>query len=275
MLKTDVKNENINGIVNKADYVIGYVGAIDILGFGNFSMYEGNYKIIRNTFNSIVSCKKNSENNLEVKYSLNSDTVVITIEVNNETKYDYVFFQTIVEQIARVRGIILKGMKLFSRGAITFGKYVCESQESNIIFGPAITRAVKLAEKADEFIITDPMFKNRPSSIIIDNYLTGKYPNDDINKRLIDSGIIEFVSERRDYKYVDNGYFVYNHFYQDYEQFKITSKAKEETCNQDFLKDFVNKFTDILNRQKAVKPEKYNVEEELLQDFLIDMINTK
>lgn len=266
----DVADENIYGVIKKEKYIVGYVAAIDVLGFtGYICENDGNYHKARNMMNLIAANKRMYENNFDhIRFTICSDTIFVTIEVNDELKFDYAFFQSIVTKIGLIRSIILNEVGLMSRAGITFGKYAISSEGSNVIFGPAIIRAVRLAEHIDEFEGINADYSERPAAIIIDNLFT-KYPDEEIDNEFLNGGTKNYIEENYCFEHIGYGFYVYNPFFEDYEDHKTRNNlCDEEYRISDYWAYYVDKCKKQLAFIKETHPEKVTNEERLFNHFL-------
>lgn len=256
------------------DYKIGYVGVIDILGFGAFTEDDANFQKIRHMMDLIFLQKRNFERNLEVKYSILSDTVVIMVELTDTQKFDYVFLESVISQIGYIRSYILDSTGLYSRAAITFGEYFYD-EELNCLFGPAITKAAKLAEKSDDYIPAeeDKRFSERPAAIIVDDVFTNETDNP-FYKDFLDGCVDDCLLNYRFNKIGKTGFFLYNPYYESFEDYCITSKNSISASTQSFFEPFCRREKDRLSRQIENSSEKnkkkYLVEKDLLEEFIVN-----
>ncbi len=252
-------------------YTIGYIGVIDVLGYGEFTKDEDNFHKIYSLMNHIFYQKRNFERNFEhIKFSVLSDTVVVMVEATDPQKYDYVFFESVLSHIGLVRTFILNCTGLYSRAGITFGKYYYDDK-TETIFGPAITKAVKLAEKSDEFIKTDPRFKNRPAAIIIDEVFSKK-GNNPYYQYFLEGCVTDWLSNIRVKQIQNTDYYIYNPYFEAFQDYLYTARNTDNYSDDMFFDMFCKRETNRLKQQieNANKDiaEKYSIESELLNDFI-------
>ena len=257
-------NENV-------DYVTGYVGVIDVLGFGCFSMDENNFNRIYKMAKHILYQKRNFERNLEyVKFAIISDTVVVMIEANEKTQ-DYVFFQSVLSNIGLIRTFILNSTGLYSRAAVTFGKYYF-NDSTNTIFGPAITRAAYLAEHSDKCIdpLIDARFASRPAAILIDKVYCDK--NSIYHSYLLNGCTVDYiVDEIRTTQIGNTNYYLYNPYYESFQDYLYTSKSEVDYSDEVIFKNFCkrerSRLEKCISQSNEEQKNKYNIEDEMLSDF--------
>lgn len=266
--------------INKEEngYRIGYIGVIDILGFGFFTEDEEHFQRILNAMNRIYVQKRNFERNFEIKYLILSDTVVVMVEANNEAKFDYVYLESVICNIGYIRSYILNNTGLYSRAAITFGKYYY-NEERGIIFGPAITRAAKLAEQADRFIPEkeDERFKERPAAIIVDEVFTKKTDNP-FYVLFYDGCVYEDCLSGYRFKRIGNtDFFLYNPYYESFDDYYYTSISETYYDEITLFECFCSREEDRLSFQidhvDETKNKKYKIEKDLLKEFATNFLN--
>lgn len=255
----------------KNGYVTGYVGIIDVLGFGDFSMNDNFHRIYSMT-QSILYSKRNFERNLKnIKFALLSDTVVVMIEANQNTQ-DYAFFQSILSNIGLIRTFILNHTGLYSRAAISFGEYFYDNS-TNVVFGPAITKAAKLAEHSDKYIDSciDERFAFRPAAIIIDDvYCTGE--NNDYHDYLLGSCIFDYMANDVRISRIGNSNFhLYNPYFEAFQDYLFTSKCETDYGTnflfESFCKRERKRLADRIKQSNSERKEKYRVEQDMLCFF--------
>ena len=261
----------------KANYKIGYVGVIDILGFGSFSEDHDNFQRIRYMMDLICYQKRNFERNFDVKYSILSDTVVIMVELTDLKKFDYVFLESVVFEIGYLRSYILKSTGLYSRAAITFGEYYYD-EKRNLIFGPAVTKAAKLAEKSGDYISTqdDKRFSERPAAIIIDEVFTKKTSNP-FYSYFFDGCVGDCLSNFRFRKIGNTNYYLYNPYYECFDDYRYNSVDEEDRNFESLFESFSRIEKDRLNvrieNASDENKKKYDVEKDLLEEFIANPPN--
>lgn len=252
----------------RCEYKLGYVGVIDILGFGCFSLESNNFDKIKSLMHDIYALKSTFERELgHVRFSILSDTIVVIVELTDQTSGDFVYFDSVVRCIGLIRTLILNCTNLYSRAGITFGYYYYD-EKINIIFGPAITRGAILAEKADQILNQDLRFESRPAAILIDNIFGGKENNAFLH--IFEQSCVDYRLENKEFKRImDTDYFVYNPYYKAYDDFCLY--GKKPVNNLSNIESFESFCTGEENRLKLQLKGKYAdkfiIEKELLYDF--------
>ena len=253
-------------------YLTGYVGVIDVLGFGRFSMDENHFYRIYKMVKHILYQKRNFERNLEyLKFAIISDTVVVMIEASEKTQ-DYVFFQSILSNIGLIRTFVLSSTGLYSRAAITFGKYYFNNS-SNAVFGPAITRAAYLAEHADKCIdfSIDARFTSRPAAILIDEVYCRKDKNIYYDYLFHGCTVDYILNDIRTTRVGDTNYFLYNPYYEAFQDFMYTTN-NEVNYSSDVLFDIFckrerSRLENCIKESNEEQKAKFIVESEMLSTF--------
>ena len=252
-------------------YISGYIGVIDVLGFGAFSNELANFDNIKAMMEDIICCKNTFEKIFKhVKFSILSDTVVVMIKEDYKQIGDYALFDSILRAIGMIRTFVLDNTGLYSRAAITFGYYYY-NEKNNVIFGPAVTHCAKLAEAADEYITIDSRFDNRPAAILVDDVFSVQGNNPFYNS-FQHGGVTSHLSTlslRRELRQVVGAdYYIYNPYFDAFENYKLSKKTKE-TSDDILLESFCKREKDRLQKQlEGDHAEKFNIEEEMFQDFL-------
>ena len=252
-------------------YKIGYVGVIDVLGFGSFTEDVSNFNRIHSLLDHILYLKRNFERNLaHLKFSILSDTVVVMIEIDNSRKLDYVFFESVLSNIGLIRTFILNCTGLYSRAGITFGYYYYDDK-TGTTFGPAITRGANLAEKSDLCIKIDSRFDNRPAAILVDDVFSRKENNPFYNW-FLNGCIVDYLSNIRLKRIQNTDYYIYNPYFEAFQDYLCTSRNKVNYSDDVFFENFCKRERDRLKHQfdNANKDiaEKYLIEKEMLDDFI-------
>lgn len=122
-------------------YTKGYVGFIDILGFGKYVSEKNNSKTIKDLFYFINKFQSFfNESSLSVKIAFFSDTIILTVEEIEKNNLSMLF--TAIEM---AENYLFKHTQLYFRGAIAKGYYY---NNDGIAFGPAIVSAYELEKKA-------------------------------------------------------------------------------------------------------------------------------
>ena len=246
------------------EYKLGYVGVIDILGFSSFSQALRNRDNINSLMHDIYALKSTFERGLgHVRFSILSDTIVVIIELTDQTSGDFVYFDSVVRCIGLIRTLILNCTNLYSRTGITFGYYYYD-EKKNIIFGPAITRGATLAEKADQILNQDCRFKSRPVAILIDNIFLNK--NNNIFYHIFEQSCVISLLEHREFKQIsDTNFFIYNPYYKEYDDFCLYGNYLSDI---ESFESFCTKEEDRLKLQLHGKyARKFKLEKKLLSEF--------
>lgn len=254
----------------ESNYLTGYVGVIDVLGFSNYSMDLSNFEKILYMTNLELVFKKNFESMFDhIKFCILSDTVVVMIKADEYKKFDYSFFLSVIDNIGRIRSYILKSVGLYSRASVTFGEYYFDLKQ-NIIFGPAISRAAKLAEKSEKFFPNSELFKDSPSAIIVDDVFL-KQNSENYNK-FLDGGIVHLIKINKMFKRIERtNFYFYNPYFEDFEDYSLTSSNEVSCSNGDMLNNYIFRERERLRYASSLEngkyKDKYKVEEQCLNDF--------
>ncbi len=260
-----------------SSYSSGYLGLIDILGFGNFSKNSENFKAILKAFTSQYHLKRTLESALpDVKYFIMSDTVVVMVSPPQNMEKDYVYFETLVSQIALLRHSFLRELGLFSRAGVTYGQFYFDPNKG-ILFGPAVTRAAVLAEKACTLIESEGLsesFRDRPAAILIDKCFTGS-GDQRLRDLFLESGVTEHIKWRTSY-YIpkENEFFLLNPHKVSMENFVHSDPERYRAHGKEDLlfHDWYQWFSDLLSQsEKNARPEcktKYRIERQTLELFV-------
>lgn len=241
-------------------YDEGYVCFLDILGFSEFVSNKENFLKIYNIFGEIIKKKQRVEEDdfiEDYKISICSDSILITLSTVKFTRFlDFDFF---AKFICYVRALIMSNIGTEIRAAITFGKYFHGGMNNQIFFGPAISRAVALAEKKDKIMDIPSKLKNNPAAIIID--------------RLIYSYLLEEFDPKtcgivfgRFFKKLQNGYYLINPYIKEYidlveNQIPYISKEEVASYHHEYLQERLN---------NPLIREKYEIDLLLLCDFVYE-----
>lgn len=253
------------------EYQFGYIGVIDILGFGDFSLKDNNYYVIDKLMKRLNYFKRNNERNFnETKIVIMSDTVFVLTEIDSEQKYDPAYFGEVLRLLSSFKGIINNDLKLFSRASITIGKYRYNEQDG-ILFGPGITRSAKIAEKSKYFISEglDPLlFFDNPAVLIIDKVF---FVNEDktIMETLKNNGTMIFVENDNKFTHCGGGFYYYNTFYDCFNDFLLTSINDVNYSKEIIFNDFCKKVQDRFDLNKEYS-KKYIVEKMCFEVFKKD-----
>lgn len=239
-------------------YDEGYVCFLDILGFSEFVRDEAKFLKIYNLFSEIIKKKTIVEEDdfmLDYKISICSDSILITLSTVKFTRFtDFDFF---AKFICYVRGLVMSIIGTEIRAAITFGKYYHGGVNNQIFFGPAISRAVALAEKKNKIKDIPLELQNNPAAIIVD--------------RIIYSSLLaEFDEEicniefERFFKKLQNGYYLINPYIKEYiyavEGYDLQISQEEIfDYEQEYLQERLN---------NPLIAEKYKINSLLLHEFV-------
>ena len=224
---------------NQEKYDEGYVCFMDILGFSEFVKDEAKFLKIYNIFDEIITKKQRVEQDdfiEDYKISICSDSILITLSTAKFTRFlDFDFF---AKFICYVRALIMSNIGTEIRATITFGKYFHSGMNNQIFFGPAISRAVALAEKKDKIKDIPLELKNNPAAIIVD--------------RIIYSSLLEEFDAKtcnvvfdRFFKKLQNGYYLINPYIMEYidlveSQVSYISKEEVATYHHAYLQERLN-----------------------------------
>ena len=241
-------------------YDEGYVCFLDILGFSEFVSNKENFLKIYNIFGEIIKKKQRVEEDdfiEDYKISICSDSILITLSTVKFPRFlDFDFF---AKFICYVRSLIMSNIGTEIRVAITFGKYFHGGTHNQIFFGPAISRAVALAEKKDKIKDIPLELKKNPAAIIVDRII---YP----------SLLEEFGAKtcnivfNRFFKKLQNGYYLINPYIKEYidlveSQVSYISKEEVAAHNHEYLHERLN---------NPLISEKYKIDLSLLHDFIYE-----
>lgn len=193
-------------------YEEGIVCYLDILGFKQLSSKEDNFERIKFVFESLKRFSDIFEKNVGFYKILKvSDSIFITFSKND---HNAALFDGVCDIVSLIREVVAENFSTDIRCGITFGKYLFTDEGE--IFGPAVVRAVSLAEPKKE---NDELFvplSGNPACIIIDKIIL----TSDLNsENELDS---RFENENYFYKF-DCGYFLLNHFSINYMFKKVTA----------------------------------------------------
>ena len=256
-------------------YSLGYVGVIDILGFGSFTKNKSRFSAIIETLEAVKLLEKNLNYNSDSSRIISfSDTIVVITKIDNDNKFDYAYLKQLISLLIMLRGIITDKMGLYTRGSVTIGEYYYD-EKKKILFGPAITRAVKLAECASEFICSENLgqeFKDRPSALLIDKLFLN---NSDqlLSKQLKQNGVASLFRDDTNV-FVKSGPFYYvNQYFWLYEEYYKNKMLGKDMDESELLSSFIKIEETKLNKQKE-KQEKYQLEKRCFNDFVNDISNS-
>lgn len=236
--------------INKLNYDEGIVCAIDFLGFSSFSKDEHNFYKIKNLFNEIADIKNRidaSSYSIPINMTFMSDTVLLTSNLNQTYSHKIIsgFYDIFITYIRYAVNYYI-GTDI--RAAITYGQFLHTGKEEDMFFGPAITRAITLAEKKSDILDLNEKIKNtNPASIIIDNVFQSIKGIECINN-------INFIEPF--YEDLGCGYYALNPF----ACFEYYNKNEKEV--KKFF-DFQKAFLD-----KQILKEKYWFLKELLSKYI-------
>lgn len=250
------------------EYKFGYIGVIDILGFGDFSFKEENYYAINRLMKRLDSFRRSFNLNInDTKIVIMSDTIFVLTEIDTEQKYDPVYFGSVLRLLSTFKGIINNDTKLFSRASITIGKYSYDDQ-SGILFGPGITRSVKLAEKSGNFIsegLDSSLFSKNPAALIVDNVFF-KHNEELIKRTLEHNGTVSFIKNDDHFTPCGNEFYYYNTFYECFNDYYLTSLNEENFSKEIIFNDFCMKIEERFRLHKKYS-EKYIIENKCFEYF--------
>lgn len=255
------------------EYKFGYIGVIDILGFGDFSMKDENYFVIDRLMKRLDSFRRNfSLNYDDAKIVIMSDTIFVLTEIDVEQKYDPAYFMSVLSLLSTFKGIINNDTKLFSRASITIGKY-CYYERDGILFGPGITRSVKLAERARNFIsegLDSSLFSNNPAALIVDNMFFNN-SDETIKRTLEHNGTVSFIKNNNYFTPCGNEFYYYNTFYECFNDYYLTSINEVNFSKEVILNDFCTKIEERLQLHSEYS-EKFIIENKCFEKFKKDGI---
>lgn len=247
------------------DYKFGYIGTLDILGFGNYCYNKNNFSILKSLMDDLYAIKKTYEYNFKENICIMSDTIIIMVEIKDNQKYDTAYFDSLVEWIAMLMITIRHRIGLFCRGSITIGNYYFNN-ERNILFGPGVVRGVTLAEKinsVNEIQAVNSKLIKRPAALIIDNEFFD-YPDDSVKRLLFENMTTESVKNSQKYISVGANYYIYNTYYSEYNYYVLSNE------DPNALESFIKEAEERIEKQSNIPgfEEKYYFEKSCLDSFI-------
>ena len=268
MNKREIETNLNDEIIAEPDYKFGYVAAIDILGFADLSAEEANYLKIRDLMNLISDVKTTMSLNLErIKFNICSDTVFITYEIRGAEDFDEDRFKSILNEVCLAHHFIASRVGHLSRAGITLGKYVRAEGRSNILFGPAVTKAALLAEKMDKICPNHELFLTRPAAIVVDKMFFD-YPDSRIKEEIRDSCLKSFLEDNCEFVRIDSGYYLVNPYFAGFNHFQMGSwLCNEKKSSNQSLQLYIAHCREVINRAAATHPGKISIEAQMLNEF--------
>lgn len=203
-----LKQSKAKGYVIADSYEEGFIGYLDILGFGAYSKKQENFEKISELFNTCLPfVNTHNINFTDSTFIIMSDSILLVYPNNKKEAYCYdTIFETILENITLFKYFINQTTGLDVRASITYGNFLC-TNNNKIIFGPAVTRAVEIAEKLE-------IIPKNGAGIIVDNIIkiyANNNGNSPFNYLLYD--IIKSHPDRYFPSAFDNNYFIYNPYF--------------------------------------------------------------
>ena len=250
-----------NRYCKQEKYDEGFVCFLDILGFGEFIKDETNFPKVKQMFNEMMNHVINYKlNDFRSKISIASDSVLISISKENGEIHTMI--DSILDTIVYFRMKVVKYIGTDIRASITYGSYVHAGLNEQIYYGPAILKAVMLAEKSDIFTnnSTDEL-KNRPACIIIDKDIFKM--NCNLNYEL---DIINWNHNK--FHKLKSGYILVNPYFYEYNMFNFMFDTK------DSLMSFINDSEEhILKNLNSDYKNKYEYCELFFDKFKEHILN--
>lgn len=129
-------------------YSEGFIAFVDILGFSKYIEDNEDTSPIHDVFNFAekVAFLFNTSDINGVRIAFFSDSYVLTTSsISNQS------FMSLMQATYMINNAIFKDSNLFTRSAVTFGKFY---HKDNIAFGPGIIDAYRLQEKHAKYVRT-------------------------------------------------------------------------------------------------------------------------
>ena len=229
--------------VLKQHYKEGIICFIDVLGFSKLTYEEKNISLIKQFFKELLELIQYMKVfGLDGEISILSDSIVFTSDVE-DTK-DYHIIDAAVDFLSMVRDIVINLFNTDIIASISYGKYI-HLEDVDILFGPGISRAVKIAESKIKYPYYD---KDNPAKIIIDNTVLS-------SKHNIDHGISNHLNNNPWYQYIGDGYYLVNSYFPIYKLRKPNHEKETPEGQYKFWKKVINKNKEVEHKYKIVKTQ--------------------
>lgn len=236
--------------IKNNNYDEGFVIAIDILGFSQLTYIESNFSSIKSAYEKLVSITNTyNMNSFPGKFCYGSDSILMTYSKDFANSIG-TLLDSAISWITLFRYIVNKELYLDIRAVITYGKYIHTGEMNSIFFGPAITRAFKLAEQKSSFSdFPSPYKEINPASIIFDNVLQNHKDIEAIRGTNFDTSL---------FCHLGNGYYALN-------PFEYTKKEQLNTLKMT-MEQYLAFQNDIFDKNNK-KAEKYFFYKDLISTY--------
>lgn len=259
-----------NRYCKASEYSEGFVCYMDILGFSKYASDENNFEKIKDLLNRFLNHQINEEINDDIiAISIGSDSILMTVD-KCKAFYDLDYF---LRRIFYLRNMVVDSIGTDIRASITYGKYIHEGYKGQMFFGPAIVRAVELAEKSGAISCK---YGNayQPAGVFLDKFLFEEKNDIELYDRKYEKYIVK----------LDNGNYILNpyifEFYSMSEYYVklLSGKIKDGIRQIDYWTEYYNKEKEILKTHDIDSDEikeKYSLYKGMIDDFhrMIDKID--